>query len=287
MPKKQTSVCVNERVSDFCKNTTLLAKVLRTQCAPGNHPLKNLLGLRFPASGHLGIRVERGKIRPMGTTKRYRGVWPTVEAESRFWEQGFVYVAGLDEAGRGPWAGPVTAAAVILPPTPASWAPLEGVRDSKTLSLRQRELQFPLICEVALGVGVGHAAAEEIDNLGIVPATRLAMRRALRSLTLEPEALVLDALTLPAILLPQCAFPFADAHSLSVAAAGIVAKVCRDRWMVNVADEVCPGYGFAQHKGYGTRQHQAALNTLGVCELHRRSFRPVARRLEEQGEARR
>ncbi|MBN1246496.1 MAG: ribonuclease HII [Anaerolineae bacterium] len=205
---------------------------------------------------------------------------PTVEIEQSFWDQGMRAVAGLDEVGRGPWAGPVTAAAVVLPPCAPVLEALQEVRDSKQLSARRREALFDRIQETAATMGVGAATAQEIDALGIVPATRLAMRRALAKLDIPPEALILDALHLPEIALPQRAFPRADAHSLSVAAASIVAKVVRDRWMAETAESDYPGYGFAQHKGYGTRQHREALECLGVCPIHRRSFRPVALRLE-------
>lgn len=204
---------------------------------------------------------------------------PTIEAEQVFWQQGCNRVAGLDEVGRGPWAGPVYAAAVVLPQTSDDLDTLSGVRDSKKLTARRRELLSEQIVAVASAVGIGVADAQEIDALGIVPATRLAMRRALAQLTVSPQALILDAIRLPQIPLPQQAFPRADALSLSVAAASIVAKVARDRWMVETAEVAYPGYGFAQHKGYGTRQHQAALDRLGVCPLHRRSFRPIASRL--------
>jgi ribonuclease HII len=199
-----------------------------------------------------------------------------------FWNAGCRYVAGLDEAGRGPWAGPVYAASVVLPRTDDLPPRLEGVRDSKTLSERQRERLLDRIREVALAVGVGWTTAAEIDEIGIVPATHLAMTRALDAMDLAPEALILDALTLPDVALPQRGFPRADAHSLSVAAASIVAKVSRDRWMVDTAEVDHPGYGFARHKGYGTRQHRAALQQLGVCAIHRRSFKPVAARLAEE-----
>jgi len=185
---------------------------------------------------------------------------PTLEAEERFWACGMQRVAGLDEAGRGAWAGPVVAAAVILPRGDGIHAALVGVR----------------IVKVALAVGVGRGEQHEIDALGIVPATRLAMQRALSALSVAPEALIVDALSLPGVNLPQDVFPYADARSLSVAAASIIAKVSRDRWMVNVAEVDFPGYGFAQHKGYGTPQHQASLAHLGVCPIHRLSFRPVA-----------
>ncbi|MGC9356590.1 MAG: ribonuclease HII [Anaerolineae bacterium] len=207
---------------------------------------------------------------------------PTVEAETKFWNQGFLHVAGLDEAGRGALAGPVYAAAVVLPRDAVTWERLEGVRDSKVLTPGRREAQFDLIMEVATAVGVGRAEAEEIDALGIVPATRLAMVRALDLLVPPPEALIIDALALPEVDLPQQYFPYADALCLSVAAAGIVAKVSRDRWMVESAEVDHPGYGFARHKGYGTSQHRKMLDELGVCSLHRRTFAPVAFRLSAE-----
>jgi ribonuclease HII len=201
---------------------------------------------------------------------------PTLEAEARFWVRGITRVAGLDEVGRGAWAGPVVAAAVILPRGDVVHTALAGVRDSKQLSFAARERMVTRILDVALAVSVGSSAQQEIDALGIVPATRLSMQRALAALTVAPEALVIDALCLPGVDLPQDAFPYADARSLSVAAASIIAKVTRDRWMADVAEVDFPGYGFAQHKGYGTKQHQEALARLGVCPLHRLTFRPVA-----------
>ena len=209
---------------------------------------------------------------------KYQGL-PTLDAEERFWGHGLLRVAGLDEAGRGAWAGPVVAAAVILPRGDDVCAVLAGVRDSKQVSPRLRETMATCIRDVALAVGVGRGEQQEIDALGIVPATRLAMQRALAALSVAPEALVIDALRLPGVDLPQDVFPYADARSLSVAAASIIAKVMRDRWMVDVAETEFPGYGFAQHKGYGTRQHRETLNRLGVCPLHRLTFRPVALRL--------
>lgn len=208
-------------------------------------------------------------------------ILPTTEVEEAFWEEGWVRVAGLDEAGRGPWAGPVYAGAVILPHDAAKLAALRDVhvRDSKTLTPQQRERSFATICDAASAVGIGYADVDEIDTLGIVPATQLAMQRALKVLEVAPQALILDNLTLPLLRLPQKGFPRADATSLSVAAASIVAKVSRDRWMIETAETTFPGYGFAQHKGYGTPQHREALDRLGVCPLHRRSFRPIAERL--------
>jgi ribonuclease HII len=207
-------------------------------------------------------------------------LFPTISIERGFWERGVEVVAGLDEVGRGPWAGPVTAAAVVLPPCAQVPDALRDVRDSKRLSAKRREQLCASIYEIATATGVGSATAQEIDALGIVPATRLAMQRALAVLAVSPAALVLDALELPEMALPQRALPHADARVLSVAAASILAKVIRDRWMAETAESAYPGYGFARHKGYGTRQHREALERLGVCAIHRRSFRPVALRLE-------
>lgn len=201
---------------------------------------------------------------------------PSLTHEQTFWRAGFVHVAGLDEAGRGAWAGPVVAAAVILPPDPAVAAALRGVTDSKQLTPQQREAWRARIIETALAWGIGEADAAEIDTLGIIAATRLAMQRALEALALAPDALLIDALRLPDVPLPQHAFPRADALSLSVAAASILAKTARDARMVHL-DAQAPGYGFAQHKGYGTRRHLHALRALGPSAWHRRSFRPVQR----------
>ncbi len=203
---------------------------------------------------------------------------PTLDLEQALWAQGLHYIAGVDEAGRGCWAGPVYAGAVMLAPG----TELPGVRDSKQLTPARRAELLALITARALSWGVGWASVDEIDALGIVPATRLAMQRALQSLVPAPQALILDALTLPEVPLPQRAFPRADALVLSVAAASIVAKVHRDRWMQDVAEQEYPGYGFAQHKGYGTAAHRRALQAWGPCPLHRRSFAPVRQRLSQE-----
>lgn len=211
-----------------------------------------------------------------------RSIFPTAEDEAKYWSRGFQRVAGVDEAGRGPWAGPVFAAAVILPHAATRRTYLAAVRDSKTISHRKRVLLDKIIRNSAIAVGVGQATAEEIDALGIVPSTHLSMQRALAALNVAPQALIIDALVLPDIILPQFTFPYADSRSLAVASAGIVAKVARDTWMINVAEVKYPGYEFARHKGYGTRLHQMNLDQLGVCPLHRKSFRPIAARLEKQ-----
>lgn len=200
---------------------------------------------------------------------------PTLEIELALRAQGHRRIAGLDEAGRGAWAGPVVAAAVILPlDRPDVKRALAGVRDSKQLSPTARDAHFDIIREVALGIGVGVSAPAVIDRDGILPATRRAMRQALRRLSPQPECLIIDHLQLRSVPLPQVAFPKADVRSLSVAAASIVAKVTRDRLLVQL-DERYSGYGFARHKGYGTAAHRAALDDLGPTHIHRMSFAPL------------
>ncbi|MGQ9841176.1 MAG: ribonuclease HII [Anaerolineae bacterium] len=195
--------------------------------------------------------------------------------EQALWAAGHLAVAGVDEAGRGAWAGPVVAAAVILPPDAAALAPLLGkVNDSKQLSPAARTQLFGLIQQHALAVGVGRAEAPFIDQIGILPATRQAMRDALAALGRPYDFVLLDYLTLPELAWPQRGIPHGDARSLSIAAASIVAKVTRDRWMTEL-DRAYPGYGFAHHKGYGTAAHRTALARLGPCALHRLSFAPV------------
>ena len=203
---------------------------------------------------------------------------PTLRLEKKFRSQGYRLIAGIDEAGRGAWAGPVVAGAVILPlHRPDLLKALKGVNDSKQLTPRQRERLFDVILSVALAVGVGGAGPGEIDREGIVPATRAAMQRALAMLHPPPEALLVDAVNLQSLIsLPQRAIIHGDSLSLSIAAASILAKVSRDRAMTAL-DASHPGYGFAQHKGYGTGAHHAALRQLGVSKVHRQSYAPVAK----------
>ena len=205
---------------------------------------------------------------------------PDLSEERRLWARGYGLVAGLDEAGRGAWAGPVVAAAVVLPPNRPELADLLApVRDSKLLTPRQRDLCYDLILRYALAYGVGSVPASEIDRIGIVPSTRRAMRQAIAALPNWPDYLLIDFLLLPQISLPQMAMPKGDRYRLSIAAASIIAKVTRDRWMIALDDHL-PGYGMARHKGYGTRQHRAALQELGPTSQHRHSFAPI-RALDE------
>ena len=203
---------------------------------------------------------------------------PDLSAETELLSQGYERIAGIDEAGRGALAGPVVAAAVILPPVIRSdW--LDGVRDSKVLNRRQRERLFVEINDHALAVSVGMAHHGVIAARNIIGATRLAMRRAVNDLTATPEFLLIDYLRLPEIDLPQRGITHGDAVCLSIACASIVAKVTRDNVMSKF-DACYPGYGLAAHKGYGTRRHLECLRRLGPCPIHRRSFTPVRVLLE-------
>jgi ribonuclease HII len=200
---------------------------------------------------------------------------PDLREELALRATGYTRVAGLDEAGRGAWGGPVCAAAVVLPlDQPNRIELLHGVRDSKQLSPARRETLLPLVLEVAEAVKVGWATPPEVDELGIVPATRQAMARAVSCLDGQVDALLIDYIRLPDLDLPQRALPKADTRCLSVAAASIVAKVTRDRLMIAL-DQDFPGYGFARHKGYGTPQHRQALARLGPSPIHRMSWRPM------------
>ncbi|MBI5833708.1 MAG: ribonuclease HII [Armatimonadetes bacterium] len=196
---------------------------------------------------------------------------PTCEHESALIADGLHIVAGIDEAGRGPLAGPVVAAAVVLPPGLV----IPGLTDSKKLDAAARDRLFDVIGESAQAVGVGRCEADEIDQLNILRATLTAMRRALDSLGLAVDAVLIDGnQRLPGLACHQVTLVKGDSRSMSIAAASIVAKVTRDREMCRL-DTSYPGYGFAGHKGYPAPSHLAALSELGPCPVHRRSFGPV------------
>ncbi|TLN27924.1 ribonuclease HII [bacterium] len=200
---------------------------------------------------------------------------PDLSLEMPLWQAGLSRLAGLGEAGRGAWAGPVHPAAVVLPPSGAELlAQLPGVRDSKQMTARQRAFWADKIRATAAAWGVGWASNAEIDRQGILPATRLAMQRAVAQLGPCPQHLLIDALRLPALAIPQTALVRGDQRSLSIAAASVLAKTARDAFMV-VLDQEFPAYGFAAHKGYGTQRHRCALEALGPCPQHRFSFAPL------------
>jgi ribonuclease HII len=196
---------------------------------------------------------------------------PDLSFEQVLWEAGLPAVAGIDEAGRGALAGPVAAAAVVLPPEVGMTECLKGVRDSKQMTPTQREAAREKILKYAVTWGVGFATSEEIDQMGILPATRLAACRALQALTPPPTHLLLDYIFLPEVAFPQTVLIKGDCRSLSIAAASILAKTSRDA-LLRGLEETYPGYGFASHKGYGTQAHREALQRLGVSPVHRLSF---------------
>ncbi|PWH15849.1 MAG: ribonuclease HII [Anaerolineae bacterium] len=203
--------------------------------------------------------------------KRLPSDSPALGLEQGLWQSGKTYVAGVDEAGRGALAGPVIAGVVILPNVPGLKRALQGVRDSKQMTSRQRAIWAEKIKEIALAWAVGAASAEEIDALGILPATRLAVTRAIQELSLQPDFLLMDYLPWPGLQIPHRMMPKGETQSLSIACASVLAKTSRDTLMQQLDFEY-PGYGLAQHKGYGTQRHRAALCALGYSPIHRRTF---------------
>ena len=203
---------------------------------------------------------------------------PTFIEEEQLWSKGYKLVAGIDEVGRGPLAGPVVAGAVILSSENGSpW--LSQVRDSKKLSRKKREFLSDCIHREAVAVGIGMATHEEIDLFGIVGATRRAMCDAVAQLLYHPDSLLIDAVTLPELEIPQKSIIRGDSLCLSIAAASIVAKVYRDRLMMEY-DLLYPGFGFARNMGYPTKEHMENLGIIGCCPIHRSSFAPVRRILD-------
>jgi ribonuclease HII len=219
-----------------------------------------------PRKGVAAIResVVRARRRSARERARLRGLR---RHEAELWAEGALLVAGVDEAGRGPLAGPVVASAVILPRD----LEIPGIDDSKKLTPSKRDELFERIRADALAVGVGSASEKVIDEINILRATFLAMREAIARLGRVPDHVLVDGAAIPDLGLPQTGVNRGDERSAAIAAASIVAKVTRDRQLVEY-DAVYPGYGFAQHKGYGTPEHIAALTRLGPCAIHRRSF---------------
>ena len=199
---------------------------------------------------------------------------PNLEFEEGLWNSGIIRIVGIDEAGRGALAGPVVAAAVILPTEKSIKLELQGVRDSKQMNASQRESWAQTIQELVLAFGVGLASSSEIDTLGIVPATRLAAQRAVESILLTPDYLLLDYLFLPDLPYPQTSLIKGDARSLSIAAASILAKTHRDARMLEL-DQQYPDYGLADNKGYGTKAHRSSISLQGPSAIHRMSFAPM------------
>lgn len=199
------------------------------------------------------LEKERARIETMKVYEK--------EYESHGW------ICGIDEVGRGPLCGPVVASAVILPKD----CQILYLNDSKKLSEKKREELYDVIMEQAVAVGVGMASPQRIDEINILQATYEAMRQAISSLKVKPAVLLNDAVTIPGVEIPQIPIIKGDAKSVSIAAASIIAKVTRDRMMVEY-DRMYPGYDLGSNKGYGTKVHMEALKTLGPCEIHRKTF---------------
>ncbi len=215
----------------------------------------------------LVVRYHKYREAQIAETQRLNNL---LKEEKRLWQKGYLHIAGIDEAGRGPLAGPVVAAACILP----AKFELSGLNDSKQVTESKRERLFQEIKEQALGFAVGSAEPAEIDALNILQATKLAMKRAVENLKVRPHFLLIDALELPNIKIPQQGIIGGDELSASIAAASILAKVSRDHWMREL-HVLYPEYGFAKNKGYGTKEHLDALRRFGPSPLHRKSFAPV------------
>lgn len=193
-----------------------------------------------------------------------------LKCERAIWGEGIKWIAGVDEVGVGPLAGPVIAAAIVLPDSVRE----RGVDDSKRLTAAQREDLAGRLRTVAIAIGVGRADVEEIDRINIYQASLLAMRRAVEALSIVPERILVDARTIPGVTPPQTSMVKGDARSYSIAAASIIAKVTRDALMAEL-DAAHPQYGFARHMGYATAEHLSAIERFGPCPIHRRSFSPV------------
>ena len=226
------------------------------------------------------LDLERDASGPVSPRRRHTGHrLPTRDEEMRLYRQGYVRVAGVDEVGRGPLAGPLVAAAVVLPRSLAvDPSVLAMIRDSKTLTPAQRQRSAAVIWEVSLGIGLGAVEADEIDQLGVAAANRRAMGLALQALPEPPDHLLVDAVPLAWRNIPRTVIVHGDQRCTAIAAASVVAKVHRDALMVEM-DARYPGYGFAAHKGYGTARHLAALQEQGPCPVHRRSFSPLRPKL--------
>ena len=211
--------------------------------------------------------------------KKNEVVSDMLKYEKELYEQGITLIAGTDEVGRGPLVGPVVAAAVILP----VGYNLEGLDDSKKLTEKKREKYFDIIMEDAVSVGLGIVEAKTIDEINILEASRLAMKLAVDNLSVKPEHILSDAMKLTNLDIPYTDIIHGDALSLSIAAASVIAKVTRDRMMVEL-DKEYPEYGFAKHKGYPTKLHLENIKKYGILDNYRLSYKPVMAVLEEMSD---
>ena len=209
--------------------------------------------------------IERANIRIRKYQEELARTYAISEYERKYSD--YTYICGIDEVGRGPLAGPVVAGAVILPKN----CDILYINDSKKLSEKKREELYDIIMEKAVATGIGYASVERIDEINILQATFEAMRDAISKLSVSPDILLNDAVTIPQVSVPQVPIIKGDAKSISIGAASIIAKVTRDRLMADY-DMVFPEYGFASNKGYGSAQHIEAIKKYGPCPIHRRTF---------------
>lgn len=222
---------------------------------------------KYEEDERAGVRklVQQAKNRIEALEKERQRIWELKEYERQYESAGLV--CGIDEAGRGPLAGPVVAGAVILPKD----CSILYINDSKKLSEKKREKLYDVIMKEALAAGIGMASPQRIDEINILQATYEAMREAIQNLSLTPDILLNDAVTIPQISIPQVPIIKGDAKSISIGAASILAKVTRDRLMAEY-DKIMPEYGFAKNKGYGTKEHMEAIRVYGPSPIHRRTF---------------
>ena len=222
---------------------------------------------KYEADSRAGVQslVSQAKKRMEALEAEKQRIWELSRYEREYADMG--YICGIDEVGRGPLAGPVVAGAVILPKN----CDILYINDSKQLSEKKREELYDVIMEKAVAVGLGYSTPERIDEINILQATYEAMRKAIGELTVRPDLLLNDAVTIPEVSIRQVPIIKGDAKSISIGAASIVAKVTRDRLMVQY-DEIYPQYGFASNKGYGAKVHIEALQKFGPCPIHRKTF---------------
>lgn len=251
------------------KFTDLSIEQIRERFLHGQQPITAQFLNKLSRDPRLGVRKLRDLLKKRYEQERIERVrlQNMLNFERVLWKSGLRAIAGVDEVGVGPLAGPVIAAAVIFPPN----AELAGIDDSKQLDPERRAQLAVKIRQTATAIGIGSAEVGEIDRLNIYHAALLAMRRAIEALPVHPEHVLVDARVIPELSIPQNAFNKGDGINFSIAAASIIAKTHRDRMMEDL-DKEYPGYGFAQHKGYCTAEHQNAIRELGPCPIHRLSF---------------
>ena len=251
------------------KFSDLSIEEIRQQCLDGQKPVSAQFLNKLSRDPRQGVRKLREILKRRYEQERAERLrlQNMLNFERVLWKSGIRAIAGVDEVGVGPLAGPVVAAAVVFPPN----TELDGIDDSKQLDSERRTKLAARIREHATAIGVGSAEVGEIDRLNIYHAGLLAMRRAIEALPLAPEHVLVDARVIPGVSIPQNSFNKGDGINFSIAAASIIAKTHRDRLMEDLEKEY-PGYGFAQHKGYSTLEHQNAIRELGPCPIHRLSF---------------